>query len=76
MSERVVDLLEAIEIDVEKRDLVLLLAAARDRFAQTIDEEAAIPEPRQAVVMRQLNEMALAPLLFGHVADRDRSDAP
>ena len=46
VAERVVELLEAVEVDQQQRELVALLVRRLDRGVQRVDEVAAVGEAR------------------------------
>ena len=60
MAERVVELLEAVEVDEQQRELVAVSRARRDRRVEPVDEVAAVAEPGQVVGHRLLSALAQA----------------
>ncbi len=62
MTERVVDLLEAVEIDQQDRKSFLIAMRSQDRLLQAIEEERAIGKIGQRVVIGQVGDA-----LIGHV---------
>ena len=66
MAERVVDLLEAIEIDQQDRQALVVAMRAQDRLLQAIEEQRAIRQVGQRIVIGEIGdalvgEVALAP---------------
>jgi hypothetical protein len=68
VAERVVDLLEAVEVHHQHGDAAALALRRQDRLLDAVAEERAVREPGQRVVQRLvLVERRLTPqLLFGH----------
>ena len=64
MAQCVIDGLEVVEVDVEQRAEMPALCASRQRYLQTIDQEAPVGEVGQAVVVGQMQN-ALRGLLLG-----------
>ena len=68
MTERVVDGLEAVEIEIEHGQLAVVAPDLRERLVQPVPAELAVREPCQRVEMRLIEQRGLA-LRCGH---RDR----
>ena len=66
MAVRIVDLLEAVEIDPEDGERIGLLQR-RKAGAEFLEEAAAVGEPRQRVLAREFRDALGAALLFGDV---------
>ena len=74
MAERVVDRLEAVEIEIEERSAPPC-PRAKQRFAELLLEEEAVGEPGQRIVERDELDLVLSALALGHVAgDADEAD--
>ena len=71
MAERVVDRLEAIEVDKECRERRALALAATDRAPQLFDEQAAIRKSGQLIELRAFLKLRSALQRLGHVAESD-----
>ena len=75
MAERVVDRLEAVEIDQVDGDAVLGLVRFLEHPGDAFAELGAIGEPGQFVEFGEMRDAFLRALAFGDVlADRDRAD--
>ena len=59
MAERIIDLLELVEIDEKYRQLLIPARRFAQAFFQSLDETAAIGKAGQRVVIRQIIEFAL-----------------
>ena len=74
VTERVVDQLETIQIDVEQRELFLLTLAAGEGTCQAIVEMTTIAETRQIVDARARFGLGQSLHVVGRVfADRENS---
>jgi hypothetical protein len=74
VSQRVVDPLEAVEVDEQDGAARLLPAPARQRVLQAIEEQRPVRQTGQRVVQRHVREPVLGVLALGHV-DRDAQRA-
>ena len=75
MPERVVDLLEAVEVDEQRRALGAAPAGPGEHLLDAVEDERAVREPGERVVQRLVADA----LEQARVADRDRrlaGDAP
>ncbi len=61
VAERVVDGLEVVEIDEQRRHRRLGATRAREHLLDTIQDQCAVRQPGQRVVCRQERELLLAP---------------
>ena len=68
VAERVVHVLEVVEVDHQDRQPVLGAPRERDRMLDAVAEQAPVREQRQRVVERELAELVLERLALGHVA--------
>ena len=68
VPERVVDVLEAVEIDEEHRDHVAVPARDRQRVRETVEERAAIEQRRERVVVGEPVDVLLGQLLLCDLA--------
>ena len=68
MAEGVVDLLEAVHVDVQQRHALAVAPRARDRLLQQVLELHAVRDLGQRVVARQVADAALGALALGDVA--------
>ena len=59
MTERVIDLLELVEVDEQHRKTIVLPGSIDQTGFQTLDEIAAIGQPGQRVVVGQIIQLAL-----------------
>ena len=57
MSERVVNLFEAIDVDKEHRHLSAVTPCQRDRMFQTVGQQHSIGQIRERVVLREVREL-------------------
>jgi hypothetical protein len=67
MAERIVDRLEAIEIEAQKRDL--LLTAPAQRRIQPLPQEDAVGEIGERIVPRHVRDPGLVAVALGQIAD-------
>ncbi len=74
MAERIVDLLEAIEVEQQNGERLLQPALPRRGFLDFLNERRAIGEPGQRVMVRQKGDALLGLLALGDVLD-DGNDA-
>ena len=74
MAERIVDLLEAVEIQQQNGERLLKAALPRRGFLNFLNERRAIGEAGQRVMVRQKGDALLGLLALGDVLD-DRNDA-
>jgi len=68
VAERIVDQLEAVEIDEQHRDLFLRELGFRERLLKQLRKKCAVRQPGQLVVMRKVADALLGPFSFGDVA--------
>ena len=73
VAQGVVDLLEAVEIDVEESDGRSLPSGVREGLLEAFDEEAPIGEAREAVVVRELDQVLLVSPPLAHVSQDERA---
>ena len=66
MAERVVDALEAVEIEIEHRELVAA-ADAGQRLGEPLAEQHAVGQIGQRVVARHMRDLLLGALALGDV---------
>ena len=59
MPERVVDVLEAVDVEIEDRDVLLRAARARDALLQQVLELHAVCDLRQRVRAREIADALL-----------------
>jgi len=71
MSAGIVDQLELVEVDVEKRMLPAFLVCQMQHAAQAALELRTIDEPGQTVVGRPMVHLPRHASLLGHIADDD-----
>ena len=69
MAERVVDMLEVVEIEHHHRHLILVAARLRDIVAQAILEQDPVRQARQRIVQRHVPDPYFGFLAIGDVAD-------
>ena len=69
VAERVVDQLEAVEVDEEHREPALVPLRLRERLLQALAEHRAVEEPGERVVARDELEIALGLLARDELAD-------
>ncbi len=72
VPERVVHVLEVVEVDHQDRQPVLRAPRERDRVLDAVAEQAAVREQGQRVVERELAQLVLERLALGHVAQVER----
>ena len=68
MAERVVDVLEAVEVDEQHGEHVAVPPRDRQRVVQPLEERAAVVETRQRVVVGEAVDVLLGELLLRHFA--------
>ena len=68
VAERIVHVLEVVEVDHQDRQPVLGAPRERDRVLDAVAEQAPVREQRQRVVEGELAELVLERLALGHVA--------
>ena len=61
VPERVVDRLEVVEVDEQRRDRCLAAARAREHLLDAVEDQRPVREPGQRIVGRQERELLLAP---------------
>ena len=78
VTERVVDLLEAVEVDEENRETISGTRGARERLLEPVAEERTVGEPGEAVVERLPRQLLLEPDALGDVTgvQHDAADEP
>ena len=59
MAEGIIDVLETIQIEKQDRNLVVLAFGMRQRLVQMLDEQEAVWQAGQFIVMRQMEDAAL-----------------
>ena len=75
MAQRVVDLLEAVEIEQEHRDHATFAAGAGQGLAQPVEQQGAVGQAGQRVVQGQAPDPLLGRLALGQVLEhRDLGD--
>ena len=67
MAERIVDVLEAVEIDIEQRKGGRAAAGGDEELLQPLDEGRAVGEPGQRIGARQPRDLFLGDLALGDV---------
>ena len=68
VAERVVDLLEVVEVDEQHREPLVLRVARVQRVLEPVDEQRAVRQPGQRVVERAVRQLLLERDAVGHVA--------
>lgn len=68
VTERVVDLLEMVDVNEEYRNLLVVVLCLKDCLAETLIEQRAIGETGQMIVMRKIVDVIGAAAVFGNVA--------
>ena len=58
MPERVVDGLEAVQIDEQDRQITSVPLPVRHRIAELLVEQQPVAETRQRIVVRQMHDLA------------------
>ena len=78
VAQRVVEELEAVEVEEEHRHVALLAARLHDRLVEAVLHEAPVGQPRERVVVRHVVDGALGVQALGHVLDEggEAHDAP
>ena len=69
VAERVVDLLEAVEIDQHQREALAVAALARERVLDAVAQQHAVGEAGERVVMRHVGDLVGAALALGDVGE-------
>ena len=72
MAEKVVDLLEAVEVDAEQRQLAAVRGGHRDLAVELAVEAAAIGQAGQRIVLGEVAQIGFGLLARADVADGDR----
>ena len=67
MAERVVDILEMIEIEIQYREAGEAPARPCDRLLESLDEDTPVREACQAIVARHPRDLLFRPFLIGNV---------
>ncbi len=67
MAERVVDVLEAIEVDHEQRAALLAMSGVAQRFVERLAHHGAVGQRRQRVEPGEARDLAFGPALLGKV---------
>ena len=75
MPQRVVDLLEIVEIEENHRHVVVRAISARQRMRHAILKKCAIAEPCQRIVQCLMSQVLLERHPFGHVPNRQHDAA-
>ena len=68
MAERVVDLLEVVNVNEEDRGLVLGVLCSKDCLTETLIQQRAIGETGQMIVMRKIVDVIGAAAVLGNIA--------
>jgi hypothetical protein len=68
VAERVVDVLEPVEVEEEHRDRLATAGLARDGVLDPVGEQRAVRQPGELVVERPVGELVLERLALGDVA--------
>jgi hypothetical protein len=76
VAERIVDLLEAVEVHVEEGESVALLLRGRHRLGELVHEEAPVSQPGQAVEVGAVSEVAFGLPPRRDVLDGDDASVP
>src|SRR2546427_1229214 len=74
MSERVVDLLEAVEIDDEDTDAIAAPSCSEQRLPAPVEIQRAIGQPGQAVMQREILRLGRVPPQAFRRARDDREE--
>ena len=69
VAERVVDRLEAVEVDQHQREALAVAALARERVLDAVAQQHAVGEAGERVVMRHVGDLVGAALAFGDVGE-------
>ena len=69
VAERVVDLLEAVEIDQQQREALAVAALARERVLDAVAQQHAVGETGERIVMRHVGDLVGAALALGDVGE-------
>ena len=69
VAERVVDVLEAVEVEEQHRDARVLPARAHDRARQALRQQRAVGQAGEGVVVGEVAQFLLGALLVGDVVD-------
>ena len=69
VAERIVDVLEAVQVEEQHRDAAALPARAHDRARQPLRQQRAVGQAGQRVVVGQVAQFLLGALLVGDVAE-------
>ena len=72
VAERIVDVLEAVQVEEQHRDAAFLAARAHDRARQALGQQRAVRQAGQRVVVRQVAQFLLGALLVGDVGEHAR----
>ena len=64
MPERVVDLLETVEIDQQDREALVIAMRSQDRLLQSIEEQRAVREVGERVVIREVGDALAGQVAF------------
>ena len=67
MAERVVDELEAVEVEVEQRDGLALAARAGERELEVLLQQRAVRQPGERVVVGEVGDLLLGRAALGQV---------
>ena len=68
MAERVVDVLEPVQVEEQHRDAVVLAACTHDRAREPLREQGAVGQVGQRVVVGEVAQFLLGAFLVGDVA--------
>ena len=67
MAERVVDILEMIEIEIQYREACGAPARPSDRLLESLDEDTPVREACQGIVARHPRDLLFRPFLIGNI---------
>jgi hypothetical protein len=76
MAVRVVDRLEAVQVQEHHADAVLPALALHDRLLQAVGQQHAVRQPGQQVVVRDVLQLVLVLLHQRDVGEQRRRTAP
>jgi hypothetical protein len=69
VAHRIVDVLEAVEVEEQNRDAAAVAARAHDGVAQALAEQRAVGQSGQRVVVREVAQFLLGALAVGDVGE-------
>lgn len=68
VAERIVDLLEPVDVNEEDRSLLVEILCSKDRLVETLVEQGAIGEAGQVIVKREIVDVIRAAAVLGDIA--------